>query len=63
MCMPFALSHKDNPRRDALMVEIWVIVDKREVIPLAQESGPGFYCNLSLVTKVTVGGGGCGTGR
>ncbi len=49
--------HEGNPKRDALMAEIWAMVTKGAVISLPQDPGPGFYCNLFLVMKVTGGTG------
>ncbi len=37
------------------MAEIWAMVAKGAVIPLPQDPGPGFYCNLLLVTMVMPG--------
>ncbi len=54
-CMPFSLPHEGSPKRDALLAEIRAMVAKGAVIPLPQDPGPGFYCNLFLVTKVTGG--------
>ncbi len=51
-CVPFSLPHEGNLKRDALMAKIWAMVAKGAVIPLHQDPGPGFYCNLFLVTKL-----------
>ncbi len=55
LCVPFSLPPEGNPKRDALMAEIRAMVAKGAVIPLPPDPGPGFYCNLFLVTKVTGG--------
>ena len=34
LCVPFLLPHKGNPKRDALMAEIWAMVTEEAVIPL-----------------------------
>ena len=47
---------RGHSKREALMAEIQAMVTKGAVIPLPQDSGSRFYCNLFLVTKFT---GGC----
>ena len=56
LCIPFLLPHEGNPKKYALMAKIWAMVNKGAVIPLPQDPGLGFYCNLFLVTKVMGGG-------
>ncbi len=53
--IPFSLPREGSPKRDALFAEIRALVTKGAVVPLPQTAGPGFYCNLFLVAKVTGG--------
>ncbi len=49
-CVPFSLPPEGSLKRDALMAEIQIMVAQGAVVLLPPDPGPGFYCNLFLVT-------------
>ncbi len=55
MCIPFTFSCEGNLKQKALLTEIRAMVAKGAMIPLYQDPGSGFYCNLFLMMKVTEG--------